>query len=104
MRKHILTLVCLTSVSSAAIAACADQFPGHVAPSVLSAAETQRTHLLCFTSYVLLESGVTRTGVWSAEVLTRENVLSARGLHRDNAFHAEDSIPVDDRKHTANPS
>jgi endonuclease G len=101
MRKHFLILVCLTSVSSSAIAACTDQFPGHVAPSVLSAAEAQRTHLLCFTSYAVLESGATRTGVWSAEVLTRENVLSARGLHRDNAFHPEDSIPVDDRAELA---
>ncbi|WP_158602020.1 DNA/RNA non-specific endonuclease [Pararobbsia silviterrae] len=58
---------------------------------------TDDVHLLCFRSFTVLESGTTRTAVWSAEALTRDHVLAARELRRDNVFHAEDAIAPSDR-------
>jgi endonuclease G, mitochondrial len=95
--KQVLTLLGLFAVASSAFANCADNFAGHVQPQLMEGPFSERTHLLCFKSYAALESGITKTGLWSAEQLTAEHVLSARGLPRNNDFHAEESIPSRDR-------
>jgi endonuclease G len=96
MNKHALALLALAATTSSTFANCADNFVAHVEPRVTQAL-SQRSHLLCFNSYAALESGITKTGLWSAEQLTREHVLSARGLPRNNDFHAEESIASGDR-------
>ncbi|MDB5825645.1 MAG: endonuclease [Herminiimonas sp.] len=44
-----------------------------------------------------MHSGVSRTPIWSAEHLTADRVVTARGLKRQNTFHAEEQLPVSDR-------
>ncbi|HTJ94759.1 MAG TPA: DNA/RNA non-specific endonuclease [Pararobbsia sp.] len=84
-------------VSHTAYADCGANFLNGVEPKLLQAPAADRPHLLCFTSYAVLESGETRTAVWSAESLTRDKVMAARELGRDNTFHAEDAIVQSDR-------
>ena len=94
--KSILAIACVATIHVSAFAACTDNFAYGRAPTV-SEQKFAPTHLLCFASYAVLESGRTRTGVWSAEQLTRATVQNARGLPRDNEFHAEESIAPSDR-------
>ncbi|MGI4860502.1 MAG: DNA/RNA non-specific endonuclease [Janthinobacterium lividum] len=56
-----------------------------------------RLHALCFRFYSTMESGVTRTALWSAEKLTSDSVAGAHGETRVNAFHAESAIDEQDR-------
>jgi len=63
----------------------------------VDANRTQRTQVICFSEYALLHSGQTKTPIWSAEHLTRARVEDADGMTRHNAFHAERSLPPDDR-------
>jgi endonuclease G len=93
----VAVAIALPCVASTARADCHDHFAGGVEPKTLSSPAADRPHLLCFTSYAVLSSGVTRTAVWSAEALSRESVLAAGNLPRDNVFHAEDSIARSDR-------
>jgi endonuclease G len=95
--KTFSVCIALAFVHAAATADCADNFVERTLPHVVAETAVPRTHLLCFSSYAVLESGQTRTGIWSAERLTRENVERARGLQRESHFHSEESIPERDR-------
>ncbi len=72
-------------------------FAGGRAPALLNARLAQRTHGLCFGAFATLESGVTRGALWSAEHLSPESVGAARGMVREDAFHAEEAVPFEDR-------
>lgn len=88
--------VCVTA-PALAFADCHNNFTDGVAPKSLTAPATDHPHLLCFMSYAVLESGGTRTAVWSAESLTRDKVLAAREVTRENTFHAEDTLAHGER-------
>ncbi|CAM2158489.1 endonuclease G, mitochondrial (plasmid) [Pararobbsia alpina] len=92
--KSLIIALSLTIASNLVNASCADHFVGGRPPTTRL---SEKTHYLCFSSYSVLESGQTRTGVWSAEHLTRKAVEGARGISRDNEFRAEDSIAPSDR-------
>lgn len=99
MRKTFLASVLLIGSTLTAIAAptqCPAFFAGGVAPDV-GPALSQKVRPLCFSAYALLHSGVTRSALWSAEHLTRDNVRSARSLERQNLFHAESDLPASER-------
>jgi endonuclease G len=76
---------------------CPQFFVGGVAPNILRADLVERAHVLCYSAYSVVESGITRTGIWSAEHLTRESVAAARELKRVDSFHVELGLPAADR-------
>lgn len=84
-----------------AYGACPAQFEGGVEPRAAHNAFASRTHDLCFDAYAVWVSGATRTPLWSAEHLTASSVSAARGLPRHDAFHAEQSLPQQDRAELA---
>lgn len=80
----------------AAPSVCPGFFVGGLAPDV-SAPIAVRGYVLCYESYSVAESGVTRTALWSAEHLTRDSVAAARDTPRVDAFHSDQSLPPSDR-------
>ena len=44
-----------------------------------------------------MHSGVTRTPLWSAELITKEHVLSQRGMKRENMFHPDERLAPSER-------
>jgi endonuclease G len=44
-----------------------------------------------------MESGVTRTPLWSAEHLEAANLVAAQSLSRENSFHPEERLPPGQR-------
>jgi endonuclease G, mitochondrial len=90
----------LLAASLPAVAAptqCPQFFVGGAAPDLMRADLVERAHVLCYSFYSVVESGVTRTGLWSAEHLTRDSVAAARALPRVDSFHAELGLPAADR-------
>jgi len=77
--------------------ACPGFFQGSGAPQVLNPKLQQSYHLLCFKSFAVGYSAISRTPLWSAEHLTRDSLNMARGLKRVNAFHEEYRLPERDR-------
>lgn len=73
------------------------QYLSGVAPDIKNAKLAPKTRELGFDNYVVMHSGVTMSPLWSAEYLTRENLLSAKGLERRNSFHHEEQLPVSER-------
>lgn len=78
---------------------CTGQLPMGRAPTFSDAARNTGLHKICYEEYTVAFSEKTRTPLWSAEHLTTERILAARGVPRKNTFHEELSIPFDARSH-----
>lgn len=76
---------------------CGDQLLGGKAPTLTNDKLAAKTHELCYTGFVALNSGLTRTPLWSAEHLTAERVEAAHTLARKNSFHADPNLNSDER-------
>lgn len=76
---------------------CGQFYAGNVAPDYLNAKLANSTRELCYESYGVFHSGLTRTPLWSAEKLTRSALMQAKGLKRENNFHAETRLPGNER-------
>ncbi len=87
----------MSTTAGAVASNCADQFFGGKAPNLSNAKLESETHTLCYTGFAALNSGVTRTPLWSAEHLTAARVAAAQGLPRKNSFHADPNLPADER-------
>src|SRR3954454_22433987 len=77
--------------------ACPEHFAEGRAPALVEAKLTRRTHVLCYSGYAVLFSGLTRTPLWSAGHLTQQRVAASRGQDRVNAFHPDAKLPPEDR-------
>ena len=72
---------------------CPDHYLDARAPEIRNPKLAVATRELCYGVFGIMHSGVTRTPLWSAEHLRADNVASAQGMKRDNAFHAESRLP-----------
>lgn len=88
-------LLCLANVVYAED--CQQHFLGGTEPLLINQKLTNRGHEICYEAYALFTSGMSRTAIWSAEHLTRDNLELAAQIKRINPFHAEESVPAEDR-------
>ncbi len=98
--KNLLTAFLLLLFSAAATAqttACLEHFANKAAPELTRPALQKQTIGLCFEAFALMHSGVSRTPLWVAEKLTRESLIRAKSVKRDDNFHAEATLPPQDR-------
>jgi len=98
--KKLLTTFLLLALSAAAAAqttACLEHFANKAAPEFTRPALQKKTIGLCFEAFALMHSGVSRTPLWVAEKLTRESLIRARNVQREDNFHAEETLPPEDR-------
>jgi endonuclease G len=56
---------------------------------------------LCYTTFAVMHSGLTRTPLWVAEHLTKEQLAQAKGLTRVNSFHPDPNVPESERAELA---
>jgi len=98
--KKLLTTFLLLALSAAAAAqttACLEHFANKAAPEFTRPALQKKTIGLCFEAFALMHSGASRTPLWVAERLTRESLILARSVKREDNFHAEETLPPEDR-------
>lgn len=95
----LLTLAGCAASATANNGSCPQFFAGGIAPVVVIPKMAERSTQLCKSDYAALDSGLTRTPLWSAEHLTRAGIAAARSRHgvRDGAFHPEETLGADDR-------
>lgn len=75
---------------------CAASFAGGVAPYVQDI-QRHRARALCFDGFAVLHSGLTKTPIFSAEVLNRQRLAAARGEARTDFFFADARLPAAER-------
>ena len=96
--------LCLTAlVSSAALGdtGCPQHFAAGQRPLITRSKLQPRTQEICFISFAVLHSGVSRTPLYSAEHLSRQDLKNAGKLSRRDSYHAEDALPENDRAELA---
>lgn len=76
---------------------CASSYLAGRSPELLNGKLRSDTTLVCYSAFSVLFSGVTRTPLWSAEVLTAGNVRAARQLDREGEFHPDPHLSNRDR-------
>jgi endonuclease G, mitochondrial len=86
-------------LSAPAFADCADEYYGGAAPrlSQNQAALSSNLRELCYDDFAVGHSALSHTPLWSAEHLTANEIDAAATLQRRDAFHAEASLPDNER-------
>ena len=90
-------LAACTLQAYAAASACPGFYAGGQAPDIINAKLSNKARELCSGAFVVMHSGVTRTPLWSAELITKEHVLSQRGMKRENMFHPDERLAPSER-------
>jgi endonuclease G len=90
-----------SATSGAQTTACLEHFAHKTAPELTRPALQKQTVGLCFEAFALLHSGVSRTPLWVAEKLTREKLVLAKQIPREDSFHPEETLPPADRAELA---
>lgn len=93
----ILSFAACLALPAWATTQCSSLFAAGVAPTITNIKLKPRTQEVCFESFAVLNSGISRTPLYSAEHLTRANVEAANTLSRHDSFHPESSLPAHDR-------
>ncbi len=75
---------------------CRENFANGESPIVPRAKELH-ARALCFNGFAILHSGITKTPVFSAAVLSRERIDAGKGLKRTNKFFADARLPSAER-------
>lgn len=85
-----------SAASQADFKACPQFFVGGKAP-VGANLDSLQTRALCFEAFAVLHSGTTKTPVYVAEKLNREQLTDAKGEKRHDKFYAEARLPSAER-------
>jgi endonuclease G, mitochondrial len=93
----VFSLAALSGPALAEFASCPQHFAARQPPQLVNAKLKSRTQELCYEAFAVLHSGASRTPLYAAERLTRQNLDKARELSRKDSFQAEDRLPERDR-------
>lgn len=90
----ISSFVIITSLFSAPTQ-CDGLYYNNEAPDILNSKLLPKTKELCYSTFAVMHSGISRTPLWSAEHLTKERLQHKS--KRSNNFHPEDQLSADER-------
>lgn len=71
---------------------CPALFAGGQSPTLLNPKLAARTRGLCYDAFAVLDSGITRGPLWSAEHPTAASLQAARAQTRVNRFHVRHDV------------
>ncbi len=94
-------LLLISTITVAQTTACLEHFVDKTAPELTRPALQTKTMGLCFEAFAVMHSGISRTPLWVAEKLTRESLLRAKSVKREDTFHPEETLPPEDRAELA---
>lgn len=93
----VAILSLFASMAFAGPTACPQFYLNGEAPEFINEKLTPRTRELCNEGYAVKHSGITRTPLYAAEVITREGLRQGQGLPRSNDFQADARLPANER-------
>lgn len=93
MKKLFAALWIAASAHVVAAPACSQFVPNARFPVLANAKLAAKTHMLCYSDFAVLHSGVTHGPLWSAEHLTRAHLNDAKEQVRTNKFFEDPTLP-----------
>jgi len=91
----LISTLILSTTLFAAPTQCEGLYYGNEAPDILNAKLLPKTQELCYSTFALMHSGISRTPLWSAEHLSKEGLRHK--TKRSNDFHPDDQLNTDER-------
>lgn len=76
---------------------CAGIFYKNTVPQFTNSKIAKNSYSICYTDFVVAYSGISKTGIWSAEYLTPQKLAMATQVTRIDNFQEELLIPVQHR-------
>lgn len=97
MKIHIfiLTFLMVSTALFCAPTQCDGIYYANEAPDILNNKLSPKTKELCYSSFAVMHSGISRTPLWAAEHLTKEGLRHKS--KRSNDFHPEHKLDSDER-------
>ena len=96
MIKRIVLLPSLVTIMLYATpTACPKFYVDGEAPAIVNEKLATKTKELCFEAFGAMHSGISKTPLWSAEYLTRDNL--GKKVSRKDVFHEENRLPANER-------
>lgn len=80
--------------ASANFTPCQSDFYQGTPPTLNNQKLSNNSFQFCYTGFAVLYSGVSKTPIYSAELLTADNIQSGKAFERSNAFHADNTLPT----------
>lgn len=95
LKIFLLSYILFSSLLAAAPTSCGNTYYAGEAPDILNSKLIPKSKELCYSSFAVMHSGISRTPLWAAEHLTREQLRSKS--ERTNDFHPEEQLSLNDR-------
>lgn len=83
----------ISYVYASDLSRCSQFFYSKTPPIVTNNLLAKSNYDLCFSGFAVKYSGISKTGLWSASLLTPESLAEASKIKRNNTFHEEERIP-----------
>ncbi|MFA6189805.1 MAG: DNA/RNA non-specific endonuclease [Sulfuricurvum sp.] len=93
--KSIFITIALSITLYASPTQCDNIYYGNEAPDIVNVKLSSKTKELCYSTFAVMHSGVSRTPLYVGEHLTRVGLGSKS--QRTNDFHPEERLPLDER-------
>lgn len=93
--KSIFITIALSITLYASPTQCNNIYYGNEAPDIVNVKLSSKTKELCYSTFAVMHSGVSRTPLYVGEHLTRVGLGSKS--QRTNDFHPEERLPLDER-------
>lgn len=93
--KLLLISIALSTTLFSSPTQCGSIYYGNEAPDIVNTKLTPKNKELCYSSFAVMHSGVSRTPLYVGEHLTRASLSSKS--ERTNDFHPEEKLASDER-------
>ena len=93
--KLLLISIALSTTLFSAPTQCGSIYYGNEAPDIVNTKLTPKNKELCYSSFAVMHSGVSRTPLYVGEHLTRASLSSKS--ERTNDFHPEEKLASEER-------
>ena len=99
MKTLLLRGCCLVMASLPwlAQASCEGLFLQQQAPTFTNPKLATKTQQICYRDFAVMHSGITRTGLWVAEMLTPAKLDQGKAVARKDQFHVDPNVSQADR-------
>lgn len=90
---YLLVIIPSVSYGNTSFSACKDLFYRNIPPKTVNSKISQSNYSFCYEDFAVNYSGISKTGLWSAEYVTPLKLKLAQSFPREDNFQEEVRVP-----------
>lgn len=96
--KYLSAIFILSLIfTNSSFASCENKFYMGKEPIIENEKLMKSSKFICYDDFALLHSGLSKTGLWSAEFLNKNSIDLSKNIDRVNNFHADPNLNTEER-------